>query len=490
MTSLFLSPRWSELLQQTNSNYLSHYAASTLFQAKTQSITLDYACQHMTPKTLHTLINLAEQASLRERIQAMFRGDHVNVSEQRPALHTALRAPKQAAFWQDHTERQHAVLSTRETMYTMAEQLRAQTWLGYSGKPITHIVNIGIGGSHLGALFCLSAFEELAAPHLTYHFLSEVDPNAFQKIAQRLDPETTLFIVVSKSFTTKETLYYARQALAWFDHDANLDPHFVAVTANVDQAHALGFNTVLPMWDWVGGRFSVFSSANFITAIALGREAFDNLLAGAYHMDQHFLNAPFEQNLPVLSALIGIWNINSLNIRHHLVLTYAQSLTHWVPYLQQLDMESNGKSMDHQDQRVPYATGPIIWGGSGNAAQHSYYQLICQGTHTLTADVISVNHHADHLIHQLCHDTLHVMKHGVPQPHTPNAYIRGNIAFNHLRMRDLTPFCAGELIALYEHKVFVQSVLWNINPFDQPGVESAKHAVAFKKERAQQQELA
>lgn len=305
------------------------------------------------------------------------------------------------------------------------------------------------------------------------HFISDADPHAFSDVCDQLHPETTLFIISSKSFTTKETLYNMKKAFAWVNKPEHMDKHFIAITANEDKARDYGFSTILSIWDWVGGRYSLTSAINLITAIAIGFDQFTQLLEGANQMDQHFQTQELHDNMPVIMALIGLWNINFLRISSFLFLIYTKRLALFVPYLQQLDMESNGKSVDIHGRNVTYSTGPVIWGGLGNQAQHSYYQLLCQGTHKVAIDFISSEEFEGSLIDSYCKAKMHALSEGVDNG-DPRSYIAGGIPMNHIRLKSCTPASIGALIALYEHKIFVQSLLWNINAFDQPGVESAK----------------
>jgi len=438
------------------------------------NITIDYFNQRLTSSTFDLLFELAHSCSLPEKIVALMAGGRVNYSESKAALHTALRAPSEHPIWVDDKNIMVEVEAARNQMKHIVEQIRSQQWLGFSGKPLTNIVNIGIGGSDLGPRFCVKALADFAAPELSYHFVPDVDPTSFNRVVANLDPEHTLFIISSKSFTTQETLYNAKKAMAWIGSSAHQQRHFIAVTANREAAHQFGVETVLPIWSWIGGRYSFCSAINLITAIAIGYDNFSEILAGAHSMDLHFQQSEFKNNLPVLLALIGIWNNNFLDIHSLLLLTYAQQLEHFVPYVQQLDMESNGKSINNQGKRVNYATGPIVWGGLGNQAQHSYYQLLCQGTHKVTADLISLDSFQKEMINNMCASKIKVLGDGVHDEANPNGFIPGNIPLNHIRLSDGSPFTIGALVALYEHKVFVQSVIWDINPFDQPGVESAK----------------
>jgi len=444
------------------------------FAASACNINIDYSNQCINHETLERLFALADAAALQEKIKALMCGDIVNLSENRPALHTALRASGTRPVLVNGFDVMPDVIQTRNAIQHISEQIRSKNWLGFTGKPITNIVNIGIGGSDLGPRFCLTAFAELISPDLNFHFISDVDPNGFSNAVTTLQPETTLFIIASKSFTTQETLYNARKAIAWIGDEQRVAKHCIAVTANIEKAHQFGIITILPIWDWVGGRYSLCSAINLITAIAFGFETFSEMLAGANSMDTHFREAEFKDNLPVISALLGIWNNNFLHRQSLLILTYAQQLEQFVPYIQQLDMESNGKGIDNQGNKVNHSTGPLIWGGLGNQAQHSYYQLLCQGTHKVAADFITVNTFDGQLINEMCADKIRVLTSGVNEQENPNGYIPGNLPLNHIRIKDCSPFTMGALISLYEHKIFVQSVIWNINPFDQPGVESAK----------------
>ena len=443
------------------------------FNLQTDSIRLDFSNQQIDNTIFDLLINLAHERNLKEKIDALIQGSIVNQSEQRPALHTALRSNDSQPILVDGIDIMPNVLTTREIMSSISRKIRAGLWLGFTGKPVVSIVNIGIGGSDLGPRFCISALEEFSSKHLSYHFVSDMDPNSFDNAVTNLDPETTLFIISSKSFTTQETLYNAKKALAWMGQPNHYDKHFIAVTAHKSKANAFGIENVLHIWEWVGGRYSLCSAINLITCIAIGYERFSELLAGANSMDRHFHHSELNENLPVVMALAGVWNINILNIPSLLMLVYARQLEQFVPYIQQMDMESNGKSVDTLGQRVNYSTGPIVWGGPGDQAQHSYYQLLCQGTHKVAADFISTNIFENETINSLCKAKIRILSQGVPESDL-NAVIAGGMPINHISLSSCSPFCIGELIALYEHKIYIQGVLWNINSFDQPGVESAK----------------
>ncbi|QDP72356.1 glucose-6-phosphate isomerase [Legionella israelensis] len=475
---------WQSLEEKATSFYLSalgHRADYNSLQSIMSScnITLNYNLQRVTEGILEDLFRLAEESFLHQKIQDLIQGKKINRSENRPALHTALRALKNTVLTIDGKDVIAEVIATREKMRFISEKIRNKEWYGFSGKVIKDIVNIGMGGSDLGPRFCIKALSEFSSADLEYHFISDADPNGFENTIKKLNPESTLFIISSKSFTTQETLYNAKKATAWIGNPKYFDRHFIAVTAKPDKAHQFGIENILPIWEWVGGRYSLCSAINLITAIAIGFEHFNELLAGARSMDEHFCNSEFTYNMPVLLALLGIWNINFLHINNLLILNYAQQLEFLVPYIQQLDMESNGKSINNKGVTINHSTGPIIWGGLGNQAQHSYYQSLCQGTHKVAADFISLKSFEGELINDLCRANKLVLAKGIGNPNNPNGYIPGNIPINHLILDDCTPFTIGALIAAYEHKVFVQSVIWDINPFDQPGVEAAKESFSI-----------
>jgi len=481
MKQLTQSHAWISLEKHAEAQRLStvqdlkhSISRQALFNITNADIHLDFTNQRITSTTLELLIDLANECDLQEKINSLFCGANVNASEQCPALHTALRALDTSSILVNGKDIIPDIVITREKMRMMSEQIRTGQWFGFSGKQITDIVNIGIGGSDLGPRFCVHALANYTAPSLSYHFISDSDPNSFKDTVASLHPETTLFIISSKSFTTQETLYNAKKAMSWIGNPQHLDKHFIAVTANVQRAQQHGLNNVLPIWSWVGGRFSLSSAINLITCIAIGYDAFSELLAGARTMDQHFQTRSFHENMPVLLALIGLWNINFLHISNLLLLAYTKQLELFIPYVQQLDMESNGKSFDQFGGAVNYATGPIVWGGLGNQAQHSYYQLLCQGTHKVATDFISTRDFNKDMINTLCEAKIRVLSEGSNSPNNAGGYIPGGMPINHISLSSVSPHSIGALIALYEHKTYAQGVLWNINSFDQPGVESAK----------------
>lgn len=444
------------------------------FKLSFNHIELDFSEQKINQSTLDLLLELAQECHVKEKIKALQSGGLVNYSQHIPALHTALRDRSSEVLLVNGRNIIPDVFAVREQMHDISERVRAGTWLGYSGKPVTSIVNIGMGGSDFGPRFCIDALSEFTAEHLDYHFISDADPKSFKNTVKKLDPETTLFIVSSKSFTTYETLYNARKALEWIGNPQHRDKHFIAITANVERAKEFGIANVLPIWDWVGGRYSLCSAINLITCIAIGYDSFSELLAGAHSMDTHFFESELRENMPVMLALLGLWNINFLQASSLLMLVYARQLELLVPYVQQLDMESNGKSISKDGQILEYGTGPIVWGGVGNHAQHSYYQLLCQSTHKIAADFISMKEYDNEIINSFCNEKIRILSEGSVSSENPNGNIIGGMPINHIRIDSCTPFTLGSLVALYEHKIYVQSVLWDINAFDQPGVESAK----------------
>tara|TARA_R110000868_G_scaffold199956_9_gene447114 strand:- start:307 stop:1779 length:1473 start_codon:yes stop_codon:yes gene_type:complete len=450
------------------------------FKKSACGIELDFSTQRLLPESLELLFSLADASHLKEKITALIEGKKVNSSEKKAALHIALRAPDSDKIYLEDLNVMEAVSGARHQMKTIAERIRAGEWLGFNGRPIRNVVNIGIGGSDLGPQLCISALADYGSFGLQFSFISDADPNAFRNAVKNCNPETTLFIVASKSFTTKETLYNAKKAMDWIGKKEHFKCHFIAVTEHIDKANKFGIQTVLPIWNWVGGRYSVCSAINLITAIALGWERFSEFLAGANQMDVHFKNSAWDENLPILLGLIGIWNNNFLSINNLIFLTYASHLDKFVDYVQQLDMESNGKFIDKQNKRVNYATGPMVWGGAGNRAQHSYYQLLSQGTHRVALDFISVKSFDGHLMNEFCEQKKVILSEGIGTLEDKENYIPGNIPINHLKLNSCSPYTVGALIALYEHKIYVQSVVWNINPFDQPGVESAKQGIQLE----------
>ncbi len=444
--------------------------------ATASTIAIDYSEQFIDDEILHLLFSLADECGLQEKINQLMSGHPINTSEHKPALHTALRTSGDEQIIVNGHNIIPDILHVREQMRDISTQIRNGAWLGYSGKPITDIVNVGIGGSFLGPKFCTRSLIDFATDKLKFHFISGIDPHEFQRALSQLTPETTLFIIASKSFTTKETLCNMDKAILWIGQPQQIDKHIIAVTANVKKAKQLGINNVLPIWNWVGGRYSTCSAINLITCIAIGFEHFSEMLAGAREMDKHFQNTEFSHNLPVLLGLLGIWNINFLKIHNLLMLLYSYDLQHFIPYMQQLDMESNGKSIDKDGRIVNYSTAPIVWGGLAHQVQHSYFQLLCQGTHRVAADLISVDALENGMVNQIRDAHQKVLSNGV-NINNFHQVKSCKTPTNHVSLLDWSPKTLGSLMALYEHKVFTQSVIWNINAFDQPGVELSKQII-------------
>ncbi|HWS84047.1 MAG TPA: glucose-6-phosphate isomerase [Ktedonobacteraceae bacterium] len=459
-------------------------------------IYLDYSKNRVTDDTLRLLLQLAETMGLREHIDAMFHGDKINITENRPVLHVALRAPKDQAIFVDGENVVPEVHAVLDKMTAFANRVRSGQWKGYTGKRIRNIVNIGIGGSDLGPHMAYEALKYYSDRNLTFRFVSNVDATDFVEAVHDLDPAETLFIVSSKTFTTQETLTNARSARAWclktLGDEQAIAKHFVAVSTNAQEVAKFGIDTnnMFGFWDWVGGRYSLDSAIGLSLMIAIGPEHFREMLAGFHEMDEHFRTAPFERNLPVLLGLIGIWYNNFFGAETVAILPYDQYLERLPAYLQQLDMESNGKHVDLDGRTLNYQTGPIIWGQPGTNGQHAFYQLIHQGTKLIPCDFIGfcqplnpLKPHHDLLMANFFAQTEalafgktseEVAADGVPDFQVPHRTFEGNRPTNTILATRLTPEILGKLIALYEHKVFVQGTIWHINSFDQWGVELGK----------------
>jgi glucose-6-phosphate isomerase len=457
---------------------------------------LDYSKNRVTDETLRLFVQLAEECDLRGRIDAMFRGDKINVTEQRPVLHVALRTPKGASIVVDGENvvpKVHAVL---DKMAQFSNRVRSGEWKGYTGKRIRNVINIGIGGSDLGPVMAYEALKYYSDRSMTFRFVSNIDATDFVEATRDLNPEETLFIVSSKTFTTLETMTNARSAREWslrtLGDEKAVARHFLAVSTNTQEVAKFGIDpeNMFVFWDWVGGRYSLDSAIGLSLMIAIGPEQFHEMLAGFHAMDEHFRTAPFERNLPVLLGLIGIWYNNFFGAETVAILPYDHYLGRLPAYLQQLDMESNGKHVDLEGNRVNYQTGPIIWGQPGTNGQHAFYQLIHQGTKLIPCDFIGFcqtlnplgNHH-DLLMANLFAQTEalafgktaeEVKADGVPDFQVPHRTFEGNRPTNTILAERLTPEMLGKLIALYEHKVFTQGTIWHINSFDQWGVELGK----------------
>ncbi len=461
-----------------------------------EGIYLDYSKNRLTDETLRLLLALANSAGLRERIDAMFRGEKINVTEQRAVLHVALRTPRDQTIMVDGENVVPQVHAVLDKMSDFSNRVRSGAWTGYTGKRIRNVINIGIGGSDLGPYMAYEALKHYSDRGLTFRFVSNVDGTDIAEAIHDLDPAETLFIVASKTFTTQETLTNARSARAWLlntlkDEQA-IARHFVAVSTNAQEVAKFGIDTenMFGFWDWVGGRYSYDSAIGLSLMIAIGPERFREMLDGFHTIDEHFRTAPFERNLPVLLGLIGIWYNNFFGAETVAILPYDQYLSRLSAYLQQLDMESNGKSVDLDGRRVDYQTGPIIWGQPGTNGQHAFYQLIHQGTKLIPCDFIGfcqtlnpLPPHHDLLMANFFAQTEAlafgktaegVRAAGVPDFQIPHRTFEGNHPTNTILLERLTPQTLGKLIALYEHKVFVQGTIWHINSFDQWGVELGK----------------
>jgi glucose-6-phosphate isomerase len=467
------------------------------FTAEAAGILLDYSKNRITDETLRLLIQLADESELRSRIDAMFRGEKINLTENRPVLHVALRAPEGASIiveGENVVPKVHAVLNK---MTDFANRVRSGTWKGFTGKRIRNVVNIGIGGSDLGPVMAYEALRHYAERSMTFRFVSNVDGTDFAEAVGDLDPGETLFIVSSKTFTTLETMTNARTARAWSlnafaGNEASVARHFVAVSTNVAEVAKFGIDTanMFEFWDWVGGRYSMSSAIGLSTMVAIGPDNFRAMLSGLHQMDEHFRTAPFKENLPILMGLLTIWYTDFFGASTVAVLPYEQYLKRFPAYLQQLTMESNGKHVTLDGMVVDYQTGPVYWGEPGTNGQHSFYQLIHQGTRIIPCDFIAfvkalnpLGRHHDILIANVFAQAEalafgktaeQVKAEGTPEWLAPHRAFEGNRPSNMILAERLTPETLGKLVALYEHSVFTQGAIWNVDSFDQWGVELGK----------------
>ncbi|MFK7160601.1 glucose-6-phosphate isomerase [Marinospirillum sp. MEB164] len=515
------TPEWKaleDLAQQQGALHLKDLCLDRqrfdLFSWRSGALFLDLSKQRLTQETLPALFKLARAQKLEQAIQALLSGAPINTSEQRPALHTALRLPADAELWVEGENVNLAIQASLEKMAQLVERLHQGQWRGVTGHPITDVVNLGVGGSDLGPLMVTHALaewrpEDIAPLHL--HFASTMDGSQLAERLQLLNPETTLFIISSKSFSTIDTLTNAATAKHWLVQHLGqealvLKQHFIGVSAKAEKMSAWGIDPQhqLTFWDWVGGRYSLWSCIGLPIALQIGMAGFRALLAGAHQMDQHLAQAPLESNLPVLLALAGIWNINFLGMSAQAILPYDGRLKYLPAYLSQLEMESNGKSTTQEGELVDYATCPILWGELGPNAQHAFYQLLHQGTEAVQCDFIAPirryeqirdpqarhyfqGQHRLALANCLAQSRLLMLGDAaVPDQHTQrdaHLFYRGNQPSSTLLLDELTPSSLGQLLALYEHKVFVQASIWGINPFDQWGVELGKK-IALSTEQA------
>ena len=468
----------------------------TRFTAEAAGLYLDYSKHRVTAETLEHLFALAEASELRERIAGMVRGDRINVTENRPVLHVALRAPRTATITVDGRNVVADVHAVLDRMADFANRVRTGTWTGFTGKRIRAVVNIGIGGSDLGPAMAYDALRSYADRAMTFRFVSNVDGADFIEKTVDLDPAETLFIVASKTFTTVETMTNARTARSWLlsalGDDAAVAKHFVAVSTNAAEVEKFGIDpeNMFGFWDWVGGRYSMESAIGLSTMIAIGPDHFADMLAGSHDMDEHFRTAPFERNLPAILGLLGLWYTDFFDAQTVAVLPYSQYLARFPAYLQQLTMESNGKHVTMDGMRVGYETGAVYWGEPGTNGQHSFYQLIHQGTRLIPCDFIGflqplepLGEHHDLLMANMFAQTealafgktaAEVAKEGVPAELVSHKEFDGNRPTTTILADRLTPRVLGALIALYEHAVFTQGVIWNVDSFDQWGVELGK----------------
>lgn len=478
------------------------------FSLKFADILFDYSKHRITDETLPMLFQLAREAKIEDWRDKMFAGEKINITENRAVLHTALRNRANTPVLVDGRDVMPDVNAVLAQMREFSDKVRNGSWTGYTGKRITDIVNIGIGGSDLGPVMVCDALKPYASPDLNVHFVSNIDGAHLMRALNVCDPETTLFIVASKTFTTQETMTNARSARTWFLKSANdnvhVAKHFVALSTNAKAVQDFGIDTanMFAFWDWVGGRYSLWSAIGLSIALYVGMDNFEALLTGAFEMDQHFKTAPLEQNMPVIMALIGVWYNNFFHIDTQAILPYDQGLARFPAYLQQADMESNGKFICRDGTRVPYKTGPVVWGEAGTNGQHAFYQLIHQGTQIVPADFLMPvhsqykvgengnTHHKILLANFLAQTQSLMLGKTRDQARTeleqqgfsgkaledllPHKEFEGNRPTSSIMFDKLTPNTLGKLIALYEHKIFVQGIIWDINSYDQWGVEYGK----------------
>ena len=504
-TSLKRLPAWKALAE--HSKEISKLHLRELFandstrgeklNAEAAGLFLDYSKNRVTETTIKLLLQLAEECDVRGRIDAMFRGDKINITEKRAVLHTALRAPKNSTILVDGKNVVPAVHDVLDKMAAFSNRIRSGEWVGHTGKRIRNIINIGIGGSDLGPVMAYEALRHYTDRNLNFRFVSNIDGADFVEATRDLDPAETLFIVSSKTFTTLETMTNAQTAREWSLKGLGGDPkavakHFVAVSTNAEKVSAFGINTenMFGFWDWVGGRYSMDSAIGLSTMLAIGPDNFRSMLSGFHEMDEHFRTAPFDQNLPVLLGLLTLWYTDFFDAQTVAVLPYEQYLKRFPAYLQQLTMESNGKHVTLDGKQVNYDTGPIYWGEPGTNGQHSFYQLIHQGTRLIPCDFIAFGHaltplgrHHDMLLSNVFAQAEalafgktaeQVKAEGTPKWLVPHRVFEGNRPSNVILADRLTPEMLGKLVALYEHSVFTQGTIWNINSFDQWGVELGK----------------
>jgi glucose-6-phosphate isomerase len=474
------------------------------FSLESGQVFLDYSKNRINQETMELLFSLARDMDLERKISSMFSGEKINTTENRSVLHIALRNRSNRSILVNGQDEMPRVNDVLEKMRAFTRKVRQGEWLGWTGKPVTDVVNIGIGGSDLGPKMATKALSAFRRPGLKTHFVSNVDPAHLENTLVGLDPETTLFIIASKTFTTQETMLNATRARQWFIKKAgdeqHVSGHFVAVSTNTEKVREFGINpeNMFEFWDWVGGRFSLWSAIGLPIAMSVGMERFEELLQGAHEMDEHFKNSPLEKNLPVILGLLGVWYVNFFKTETHALLPYSQYLEDFPAYMQQGEMESNGKRVTLQGQIVDYETGPVIWGAPGTNGQHAFHQLLHQGTRIVPCDFIIFARQPGHdprqhrllmanylaqtealMAGKTASEVQEEMKSlGKSQEEIedllPHRTFPGNRPSNSILLPELSPRSLGALIALYEHKIFVQGVIWNINSFDQWGVELGK----------------
>jgi len=516
MATLHKLPVWQKLSQHQENIASVHmrdlFATDAKrfdkFSLKFADILFDYSKHRITDETLPLLFQLAREAKIENWRDKMFAGEKINITENRAVLHTALRNRANKPVLVDGHDVMPDVNAVLAQMREFSDKVRNGGWTGYTGKRITDIVNIGIGGSDLGPVMVCDALKPYASPDLNVHFVSNIDGAHLMRALNLCNPETTLFIVASKTFTTQETMTNARSARTWFlntaKDNAHVAKHFVALSTNAKAVKDFGIDTanMFAFWDWVGGRYSLWSAIGLSIALYVGMDNFEDLLTGAFEMDEHFKTAPLEQNMPVIMALIGVWYNNFFHIDTQAILPYDQGLSRFPAYLQQADMESNGKFICRDGTRVPYKTGPVVWGEAGTNGQHAFYQLIHQGTQIVPADFLMPVHsqykvgdngntHHKILLANFLAQTQSLMlgktkeqaraeleqqglSGDVLEKLLPHKEFEGNRPTTSIMFDKLTPNTLGKLIALYEHKIFVQGIIWDINSYDQWGVEYGK----------------
>jgi glucose-6-phosphate isomerase len=474
------------------------------FSLQFDEILVDFSKNRITEHTLTLLLDLAKQADLPAWIEKMFRGEKINFTENRAVLHVALRNRSNEPITVDGEDVMQQVNGVLQKMRQFSDAVRNGQWRGYSGKPICDVVNIGIGGSDLGPVMVTEALKPYGKPGLKVHFVSNIDGTHIAETLKNLNPETTLFVIASKTFTTQETITNANTAKEWFLKTANdqtvVAKHFVALSTNTEAVAQFGIDTnnMFEFWDWVGGRYSLWSAIGLSIALYIGMDHFEELLSGAHAMDTHFRTTPLEKNLPVILGLLGIWYNNFFGAQSHAILPYDQYMHRFAAYFQQGDMESNGKRVNRNGEAVDYSTGPVIWGEPGTNGQHAFYQLIHQGTKLIPCDFIApvISHNAIGEHHKILLSNFFAQTEALMKGKTeaeadaelmaaglsgeasqsllPHKVFTGNKPTNSIFVKKITPHNLGALIALYEHKIFVQGIIWNINSFDQWGVELGK----------------